>query len=95
MDTYTLGESVWENSALLFFYKRILGCSFLPTGSTPRWEGGVVSALYVLQTRVLFVCIFFLGTLREVFNVSVCTHLCICFCIIYACIHVCPTSLNF
>ena len=55
----------------------------------------MVSALYVLQTRVLCVCTFFLGTLRELINVCVCTHLCICFCIIYVCIHVCPNSLNF
>ena len=46
--TCTLGQSVWENSALLFVYKRILGCSFLPAGSTPQREGGVVTALYVM-----------------------------------------------
>ena len=52
MDTYTLGQSVWENSALLFFCTRDIGVQFLPAGSTPQWEGGVVSALYVLQIRV-------------------------------------------
>ena len=26
--TYTLGQGVWENSALFLFYKRILCCSF-------------------------------------------------------------------
>ena len=44
MGTCTLGQSVWENSALLFFYKRILECSLLPEGSIPQWEGGEVSA---------------------------------------------------
>ena len=56
----------------------------------------MVSALYVLQSRVLFVCIFFFpGRSDNFFNVCVCTHLCICFCSIYAGIHVCPKSLNF
>ena len=56
--TYTLGQSVLENSALLFFYQKMLGCRFLPEGSTAHWEGGVVLALYVQQARVLFACIF-------------------------------------
>ena len=55
--TYTLGQSVQANSALLFFYKKILVCNFLPKGSTPQWEDEVVSTLYVLQTRVLVACI--------------------------------------
>ena len=56
----------WKALLCCLFYKRILGCSFLPEGGTPQWEGGVVSALYVLQIRVqCCVHFFFLGTLRE------------------------------
>ena len=49
----------------VIFLQENFGVQFLPEGSTPQWEGGVVSALYVLQARVLFTCIFFLGTLRN------------------------------
>ena len=87
--TYTLRQSVSENSALLFFYQRILGCSFLPEGSTPQWEGGVVSALYVLKIRVqCCVLFFFWGRSRNFFGAYV--HG-----IIYACSHICPDLLNF
>ena len=41
----------------VIFLPENFGVQFLPEGSTPRWEGGVISALYVLQTRVLFVYI--------------------------------------
>ena len=67
MGTCTLGQSVWESSALLYFCNRILGCSFLPAGSTPQWEGGVVTTLYVLQARVLITCIFFSGDAQQFF----------------------------
>ena len=51
----------------------------LPEGSTPRWEGGEATATYVLQARVLFTCIFFLGTLRDfITNVCTCAHLRMC-----------------
>ena len=50
----------------------------MPAGSAPQWEGGEASATYVLQARVLFACINFPGTLRNVFCVCVCTRLCTC-----------------
>ena len=66
MGTYTLGQGVGKNSALLlFFSQENFGVQFLPAGSTPQWEGGVVSALYVLQIRVQCCVHFFLGTLRN------------------------------
>ena len=83
MATYTLGQSVQENSAL-FFLQENFGVQFLPEGSTPQWEAGVVSALYVLQIRVQCCVHFFLGTLRNFF-MSVCAHSCAhMHCIIYA-----------
>ena len=52
---------------------------FLPTGSTPQWEGGVVSALYVLQIRVQCYLHFFWGRSGESFtNVCTCAHLRMC-----------------
>ena len=66
MGTYTLGQGVGENSALLlFFSQENFGVQFLPAGSTPQLEGGVVSALYVLQIRVQCCVHIFLGTLRN------------------------------
>ena len=66
--TYTLGQGVGENSALLFFFlQENFGVQFLPAGSTPQWEGGLVSALYVLQIRVQCCVHFFLGTLKNFF----------------------------
>ena len=78
--TYTLGQGVGENSALLFFFSQEnFGVQFLPAGSTPQWEGGVVSALYVLQIRVQCCMHFFLGTLRDYYtNVCTCAHLRMC-----------------
>ena len=78
--TYTLGQGVGENSALLFlFSQENFGVQFLPAGSTPQWEGGVVSALYVLQIRVQCCVHFFLGTLRDYYtNVCTCAHLRMC-----------------
>ena len=61
MGTCTLGQSVWENSALFSFAREFWGAVFLPAGSTPQWEGGEASATYVLQARVLFTCVFFWG----------------------------------
>ena len=86
MGTFTLGQSVWEKSALLFFYKGILGCSFfLPAGSTQQWEGGEASVTYVLQARVLFTCIFLWGRSAIFFtNVCMCAHLHMC---LLHCIH--------
>ena len=85
MGTCTLGQSVWEHSALFFFTRESWGAVFLPAGSTPQWEGGEASATYVLQARVLFACIRFLGTLRNFF-VYVCARACAhVHCIIYAC----------
>ena len=56
---------------------------FLPEGSTPQWEGGVVLALYVLQARVLFTCLFFLGTLRIFLLLMYArVHTCTCVCCI-------------
>ena len=51
-DTHT--RPVCVGKFCFFFYNRIFGCSFLPAGSTPQWEGGVASAPCVLQVRVLF-----------------------------------------
>ena len=83
MGTYTLGQSVWENSALLFFLQENFGVQFLPEGSTPQWEGGVVSALYVLQARVLFTCIFFSGDAQEFLLLMYArVHTCTCVCCI-------------
>ena len=78
--TYTLGQGVGENSALLFFFSQEnFGVQFLPAGSTPQWEGGVVSALYVLQIRVQCCVHFFLGTLRDYYtNVCTCANLRMC-----------------
>ena len=81
---------------LCFFYKGILWCSFLPAGSTPQWEGGEATATYVLQARVLFACINFLGTLRNFF--SECMHVCTLahvFVALYSCKLVCPNPLIF
>ena len=44
-----------------FFSQENFGVQFLPAGSTPQWEGGVVSALYVLQIRVQCCVHFFSG----------------------------------
>ena len=77
MGTCALGQSVWKNSPL-FFYKGILGCSFFACGYHPTVGGA--SAAYVLQARVLFACITFLGTLRNFF-----VYVCARTCIIYAC----------
>ena len=49
------------------FLQEKFGVQFLPEGSAAQWEGGVVSALYVLQVRVLTTCIFLLGPLRNLF----------------------------
>ena len=61
------------------------GVQLFPEVSTPQWKRGVVSALYVLQFRVLFACISFLETLRN-FIVYVCARTCAhVHCMIYAC----------
>ena len=81
--TYTLGQGVGENSALFFFFhKRILGCSFLFAGSTPQWEGGVVSALYVLQIRVQCCVHFFWGRSGIIIRMYARVHTCACVCCI-------------
>ena len=52
---------------------------FFPAGGAPQWEGGEATATYVLQARVLFTCIFFLGALRNfITNVCTCAHLHMC-----------------
>ena len=61
----------------VIFLQENFGVQFLPEGSTPQWEGGAATAQYVQLARVLFVCIFFLGTLRE-FLVHPCVHTCAC-----------------
>ena len=57
--TYTLGQSVLENSALLFFYKRILGCSFClrvaPHNGRGEWSQHYMCCRSVYSA----VCIFF------------------------------------
>ena len=51
---------------VFFFPQENFEVQFLPARSTPQWEGGVVSALYVLQIRVQCRVHFFsLGMLRE------------------------------
>ena len=45
----------------VIFLEENFGVQFLPEGSAPQWEGGVVSATYALQARVLFTCVFFWG----------------------------------
>ena len=84
--TYTLGQGVGENSALLFFFSQEnFGVHFFPAGSTPQWQGGVVSALYVLQIRVQCCVHFFLGTLRDYYTtVCTCAHLRMC---LLHCVH--------
>ena len=79
--TYTLGQSVRENSAL-FFLQGNFGVQFLPAGSTPQWEGGVVAALYVLQIRVLFTCNFFWGRSGIIILMYARVHTCACVCCI-------------
>ena len=93
MGTYTLGQSVWENSSLLFFLQENFGVQVLPEGSTPRWEGGEATAPYVLQARVLFTCIFFRGRSGIFFtNVCTCAHLRIC---LLHCIYASSVALTF
>ena len=84
--TYTLVQGVGENSALLFFFLQVnFGVQFLPAGSTPQGEGGVVSALYVVQIHVQCCVHFFLGTVGNFFpNVCTCAHLHVC---LLHCIH--------
>ena len=78
--TYTLGQSVRENSALIF-YQGILGCSFfLPAGGAPQSEGGEATATYVLQARVLFTCIFFWGRSGILLLMYARVHTCACVC---------------
>ena len=71
-----------KNLLCYFFYKRILGVQFLPEGSTPQWEGGVVSALYVLQARVLFPCFFLGGRSGILLLMYARVHTCTCVCCI-------------
>ena len=63
---------------VIFLHKRILGCSFCP-----QWEGGVVSALYVLQIRVQCYLHFFSGDAQEFFLLMYArVHTCACVCCI-------------
>ena len=69
----------------VIFLQEIFRVQFLPEGSARQWEGGVVSALYLLQARVLITCNFLPGTLRKSFtNVCTCAHLHVC---LLHCIH--------
>ena len=63
------------------FYKRILVCSFLHEGGTPQWEGGEVTARYVLQARVL-VLAFFSRDAKEFLLMYARVHTCACVCCI-------------
>ena len=72
-----------EKFFFVIFLQENFGVQFLPEGSAPQWEGGVVSALYVLQARVLITCNFFLGTLRNFFLLMYArVHTCACVCCI-------------
>ena len=94
MVTYTLGQSVWENFALLFFLQEnFWGCIFCLRAAHPQWEGGEASAPYVLQARVLSVCINFSGDAQEFFaNVCTCAHLRMC---LLHCMHASSFALAF
>ena len=52
MVIHTLDHCVGE-ILLCYFFTRGVGVQFLPAGSTPQWEGGVVRAQHVLLARVL------------------------------------------
>ena len=84
MVTYTLGQSVSENSALLFFHKRILGCSFClriaPHSGRGKWPQHFMRCGSVYSAA----CIFFRGRSGIVFtNVCMCAHwgMCLLHCI--------------
>ena len=66
--THTLWARVYGKILRCYFFaQENFGVQFLPAGSTPQWEGGAVSALYVLQIHVECYLHFFLGTLRNFF----------------------------
>ena len=76
----------------VIFLQENLGVQSLPEGSSPQWEGGVVSALYVLQARVLITCNFFWGRSGIFFtNVCTCAHLRM---FLLHCIHASSFALN-
>ena len=73
--TYSLGQSVRENSAL-FFYKGILGCSFFACGWRPTVGGGRGHSNICAAGPCTVYLHFFLGTLRDfITNVCTCAHL--------------------
>ena len=76
MVTYTLGQSVWEISALVFFYKRILGVHFLREGSTPTVGGGRGLSI-ICAAGPCTVCLhnFFWGP-SAIFCMYACVHAC-------------------
>ena len=66
-----------------YFAQEKFGMQFLPAGSTPQWEGGVVSALFVLQIRVQCYLHFFSGDAQECFLLMYArVHTCACVCCI-------------
>ena len=76
--TYTLGQSVRENSAL-FFYKGTLGCSFFACGWRPTVGGGRGHSNISAAGPCTFYLHCFLGTLRDfITNVCRCAHLRMC-----------------
>ena len=81
----------------VIFLQENFRVQFLPEGSAPQWEGGVVSALYVLQARVLITCTFFSGDAPEFFSLMysrVCTLVHV-FVALYLRKFVCPDPLIF
>ena len=63
-----------------FFAQESFGVQFLPAGSIRQWEGGVVSALYVLKIRVqCYLHFLFWERSGNCFtNVCTCAHLRMC-----------------
>ena len=81
--TYTLGQGVGENSALLFFFhKRTLGCSFC-LRVAPHSGRGERSQHYMCCRSVYSAaCIFFWGRSGIFLLMYACVHNCACFCCI-------------
>ena len=63
---HSTSECIWQFCFLIFLQVNF-GVQRLPERSTPQWKQGVVSALYVLQGRVLITCYFFSGDTQELF----------------------------
>ena len=78
---------------VIFFTREFGGCIFCLRAAHPQWEGGEASAPYVLQARVLSVCIIFSGDAQEFFA-NVCTGAHWRMCLLH-CMHASSFALTF